>query len=297
MMKKFIITLVLSIMISFSFSASTEAATKAIKKTVVEGTSCTIRTPKAGKKISSVSVAKSGRAYLSAKRVSGKKAVKLTGKAASDKPITVTVKVGKKKYKYSVSVVALPTTPSTTTTTTTNTTTTTTATTTVTPSPKDTTKTYHNNGDKCSCGGDWEKTTITETYTPSCWYLGYAENLKRDAVQTWSKYEMTTDCYYPLRVSAVEDGYKYDHTDLNWRGYDGSPEAALAKGTIPKTLNGIDILQGSVYPLTAQDYPTYVQWTTDRGGQVAKISLGDFKQSQVVDTGYCRCNKCGAIKQ
>lgn len=280
-MKKYVITLILSIIVSLSISSSAVAATKTIKKTVVEGESCVVRTPATDKKISKVSVAKSGKSNLSAKRVSGKKAVKLTGKLASDTPITVTVKVGKKKYKYSVSVVSMPKNSASVTT----------------EKPKETTKTYHNNGTKCTCGGEWEKITFTDEYAPSCWYLGYADPLKRGVAQTWTKYEMTTDCYYPLRVSAVEEGYNYDHTDLTWRGYETSQEVALSSGTIPKMLNGVTILQGNVYPLTSEDYPTFLQWTTDRGGQVAKISLNDFKQSQVVDTGYYRCKKCGAIKQ
>lgn len=273
-MKKIVFTFVLSMICIFGMSASVEAASKTIKKTVIEGETCEIRTPSVNRKISSVSVAKSGKAYLSAKRTKDKKAVSLKGIQAYDKPITVTVKVGKKKYKYSVTVAMSPSASE------------------AKAPVSDTVKAYHNDGVTCTCGGAWEKITLTDTYKPSFWYLGAAETLKDDTAQTWTKNAVTTDCYYPLRVSAVEAGYNYDRSDLKWRGYDDSGEVALCKGTIPMTLDGKNILQGHKYPTTES-----LQWTTARGGQVAKMSVDNYAQTQVIDTGFYKCVKCGAIKQ
>ena len=274
-MKKILFTLVLSMICIFSMSASVEAASK-IKKTVIEGETCVIRTPSVGKKISSVSISdkRTNKTYLSAKRTQDKKAVSLKGIQAKDNPITVTVKVGKKKYQYSVTVAMKPSASE------------------AKKPVSDTVKPYHNNGATCKCGGAWEKLTLTETTKPSFWYLGTAEGLKYDTAQTWSKDKETTDCYYPLRVSAVEAGYNYDHSDLHWRGYESSIDVALDNGTIPMTLDGKNILQGHKYPT-----PEGLQWTTARGGKVAKMSVDNYKQTQVIDTGFYKCIKCGAIKQ
>ena len=274
-MKKSLFIFVLSMICIFSMSASVEAASK-IKKTVIEGETCVIRTPSVGKKISSVSISnkRTNKTYLSAKRTKDKKAVSLKGIQAKDKPITVTVKVGRKKYQYSVTVAMSPSASE------------------AKKPVSDTVKPYHNNGATCKCGGAWKKLTLTETTKPSFWYLGTAEGLKDDTAQTWSKDKVTTDCYYPLRVSAVEAGYNYDHTDLNWRGYESSVDVALNMNTIPKTHNGLYILQGQVYPIE-----TGLQWTTARGGKVAKMSVDNYKQTQVIDTGFYKCVKCGAIKQ
>ena len=67
-MKKVLFSLVLAMICVFGVSTSADAATKTIKKTVIEGESCTIRTPAMNKKISSVSVSKANKTYLSAKR-------------------------------------------------------------------------------------------------------------------------------------------------------------------------------------------------------------------------------------
>ena len=274
-MKKVVFSLVLAMICVFGVSTSADAAAKTIKKTVIEGESCVIRTPAMNKKISSVSVSKANKTYLSAKRSKDKKSFTLTGIQAKNSPIAVTVKVGKKKYKYSVTVAMAWTDGST-------------------PAKpvSDTVKKYVNNGAACTCGGAWEKITFTDTYKPSFWYLGYATNLKDDTAQTWTKDKVTTDCYYPLRVSAVEEGYNYDRTDLNWRGYNDSADVALSMDTIPKFYKGVSILQGNMYPIE-----TGLQWATARGGQVAKMSVDNYTQTQVVDTGFYKCVKCGAIKQ
>lgn len=274
-MKKILFTLVLSMICIFSVPASAEAASK-IKKTVIEGETCTIRTPSVGKKISSVTISNKSKnkAYLSAKRTKDKKAVSLKGLKAKGSPITVTVKVGKKKYKYSITVAAKPSASG------------------VKKPVSNTVKKYVNNGATCVCGGAWKQVTLTDTYKPAFWYLGTAEELKDDTAQTWTMDKVATDCYYPLRVSAVEAGYNYDHSDLNWRGYDSSVDVALSMNTIPKSYKGLIILQGNAYPIT-----TGLQWATARGGQVAKMSVDNYKQTQVINTGFYKCVKCGAIKQ
>lgn len=276
-MKKILFILVLSMICIFSIPASAEAASK-IKKTVIEGETCTIRTPSVGKKISSVTISNKSKnkAYLSAKRTKDKKAVSLKGLKAKGSPITVTVKVGKKKYKYSITVAAKPSASG------------------VKKPTSGTVETYHNNGATCVCGGAWKQVTLTDTYKPAFWYLGTAEELKDDTAQTWTMDKVATDCYYPLRVSAVEAGYNYDHSDLNWRGYDASDVVALGRGSIPFKYNGVTILQGAVYDQTAEGS---LQWATARGGKVAKMSVNNYKQTQVINTGFYRCAKCGAIKQ
>lgn len=277
-MKKVLFSFVFAIIVVFVVPASANAAAKTINKTVIEGKSCSVRTPAVNKKISSVSVSKKNKKYLTAKRSKDKKSITLKGVRAKSSPVTVTVKVGKKKYKYRVTVAkawtdsaAAPSKP-------------------VSP----TVKKYVNNGNTCVCGGKWERVTFTDTYKPSFWYLGYAEELEDDKPQTWDKDPMTKDCYYPLRVSAVEAGYNYDRTYQNHRGYESSDIVALDKGSIPKEYNGIYILQGYVYNQTT---PGSLQWTTDRGGQVARMSVDNFEQTQVVDTGFWKCSKCGAIRQ
>lgn len=274
-MKKILFTLVLSMICIFSVPASAEAASK-IKKTVIEGETCTIRTPSVGKKISSVTISNKSKnkAYLSAKRTKDKKAVSLKGLKAKGSPITVTVKVGKKKYKYSITVAAKPSASG------------------VKKPVSNTVKKYVNNGATCVCGGTWRQITLTDSYKPAFWYLGTAEELKDDTSQTWTMDKVATDCYYPLRVSAVEAGYNYDHSDLNWRGYDVSTDIALSMHTIPSSYNGLAILQGNAYPNTEG-----VLWTTARGGKVAKMSVNNYKQTQVINTGFYKCAKCGAIKQ
>lgn len=275
-MKKVLFSFVFAIIVVFVVPASANAAAKTIKKTVVEGKSCSVRTPAINRKISSVSVSKKNKKYLTAKRSKDKKSITLKGVRAKSSPVTVTVKVGKKKYKYRVTVAkawtdsaAAPSKP-------------------VSP----TVKKYVNNGNTCVCGGKWERVTFTDTYKPAFYYLGCVKQLEDDTPQTWYKEKESEDCYYPLRVSAVEAGYNYDRTYQNHRGYESSTDVALAMGAIPKTYNGVYVLQGDMYPLK-----TGVQWTTDRGGQVARMSVDNFEQTQVVDTGFWKCSKCGAIRQ
>lgn len=287
-MKKWLRILpVLFITLSFFPGQEAQAAAKTLKKTVEAGKTYNIQSPAFKKTVTSVKIAKSGQKYLTAKKAGKKKKYFiLKGKKASPKAVTVTVKSNKRTYKYKVTVVKKATADGNKTT------------------PSDKPNAYHNNGTKCSCGGSWEKYTVTDTYKPDHWYLGYATNNNssgQDKPQEWCRYIGSGDAYYPLRVSAVEAGYSYDHTDLaaGWRGFEHSAEVALDNALIPKQHNGVYVLHGNVnYEniLTNYDYPI-VLWTTDRGGQVAKMSVDNYKQTQVIDTGFYHCKKCGAIKQ
>lgn len=168
------------------------------------------------------------------------------------------------------------------------------------PSEQTSTEKYVNNGSKCNCGGAWKEYTITDSYKPSFWYFGYANNVSLGnggQAQTWSREKVLASegtCYYPLRVSAVEAGFDY-HNHSNPQEHIDS--ILLRREAIPNTYDGKYIIFGSPTPITKEKSPSSLTWIEDRGGQYASISVDNYAKTQTVHTGYYICSKCNAIKQ